>query len=431
MVMLAGILKSSQLSGTRFTVPLTRYMSVKANIDDLIAKTDLKGKRILVRADLNLPLDKKDGRTITDDTRARAVMPTVNRLLEQGAKVILCSHLGRPKGKVNESMCLTSVAERLSELFQQNVELCNDCVGPEVESKVAALEEGKIMLLENLRFHAEEEKNDPDFSQQLASLADIYVNDAFGTAHRAHASTEGVTRFVSGGSVSGYLMDKELRFLAGAVDAPVKPMAAIVGGAKVSTKIPVLSSLMKKCDKILVGGGMIFTFYRAQGLSVGDSMVEEEQIELAGQLMQQASSMGVQLILPSDVVIADRFDADAESRTVSVNDIPAGWMGLDIGPDTINTFKSELSTCETIIWNGPMGVFEFPRFAAGTFQTAQTLAECTDRGAITIIGGGDSVAAVKAAGLDERMSHISTGGGASLELLEGKVLPGVAALDDK
>ncbi|NEO50235.1 MAG: phosphoglycerate kinase [Moorea sp. SIO4A3] len=392
-----------------------------------LSESDLAGKTVLVRADLNVPLD--DNGTITDDTRIRAALPTVQDLLKKGAKVILCSHLGRPKGQVKESLRLTPVANRLSELLGQPVTMCKDCVGDEVAAQVGALANGQVALLENLRFHAGEEKNDPEFTKQLASLADLYVNDAFGTAHRAHASTEGVTHYLSP-SVAGYLIEKELQYLQNAVENPEKPLAAIIGGSKVSSKIGVIDTLLEKVDKLLIGGGMIFTFYKARGMSVGKSLVEDDKLDLAKTLEAKAKERGVELLLPTDVVIADNFAPDANSQTVSIEAIPDGWMGLDIGPDSVKVFQDALADCKTVIWNGPMGVFEFDKFAKGTEAIANSMAELTKTGASTIIGGGDSVAAVEKVGVADQMSHISTGGGASLELLEGKVLPGIAALND-
>jgi phosphoglycerate kinase len=392
-----------------------------------LSADELRGKRVLVRVDFNVPLD--EGGAITDDTRIRAALPTINHLSGQGARVLLAAHFGRPKGQVNESMRLTAVAARLSELLGTPVAKTDSCIGPDAEAKVAALADGGVVLLENVRFFAEEEKNDPAFAEKLAALADIYVNDAFGAAHRAHASTEGVTKFLRP-SVAGFLMEKELQYLQGAIDEPKRPLAAIVGGSKVSSKIGVLEALIDKCDKILVGGGMIFTFYKARGLAVGKSLVEEDKLDLARELEAKATAKGVQFLLPTDVVLADNFAPDANSQIAKVEEIPDGWMGLDIGPDSVKVFQDALADCKTVIWNGPMGVFEFEKFANGTNAIATTLAELSDQGCCTIIGGGDSVAAVEKAGLADRMSHISTGGGASLELLEGKVLPGVAALDE-
>jgi len=392
-----------------------------------LSADELRGKRVLVRVDFNVPLD--EGGAITDDTRIRAALPTINHLSGQGARVLLAAHFGRPKGQVNESMRLTAVAARLSELLGTPVAKTDSCIGPDAEAKVAALADGGVVLLENVRFFAEEEKNDPAFAEKLAGLADVYVNDAFGAAHRAHASTEGVTKFLRP-SVAGFLMEKELQYLQGAIDEPKRPLAAIVGGSKVSSKIGVLEALIDKCDKILVGGGMIFTFYKARGLAVGKSLVEEDKLDLARELEAKAAAKGVQFLLPTDVVLADNFAPDANSQIAKVEEIPDGWMGLDIGPDSVKVFQDALADCKTVIWNGPMGVFEFDKFAAGTNAIAHTLAELSATGTTTIIGGGDSVAAVEKVGVAEQMSHISTGGGASLELLEGKVLPGVAALDE-
>jgi len=408
------------------------YLTVrgyKKTIEQLSKQTKLANTNVLVRVDFNVPLSKADGKTITDDTRIREALPTINFLRNAGAKVLLVSHCGRPKGQVNEKMRMAPMAQRLSELIKAPVATTSDCVGPEVDEAVAKLKAGDVLMLENARFYKDEEKNIPEFAQKLAKNAKVYVNDAFGTAHRAHASTEGVCKYVDH-KVAGYLMEKELKFLKSAVDAPVRPFAAIVGGAKVSTKIPVIESLIEKCDKIFIGGGMIFTFYRAMGLPVGKSMVEEDFIPMAKELMEKAAKKGVKFFLPTDVVLADEFKADANSKTVSVKEIPDGWMGLDIGADSIATFKKELSDCKTVVWNGPMGVFEFEKFSHGTYGVAHTLAEITQNGGTTIIGGGDSVAAVTSAKLESKMSHISTGGGASLEMLEGKELPGVAALDN-
>ncbi|MFO7029944.1 phosphoglycerate kinase [Limnospira fusiformis CCALA 023] len=391
-----------------------------------LSASELSGKKVLVRADFNVPLDNG---SISDDTRIRAALPTIQDLTSKGAKVILTSHFGRPKGQVVESMRLTPVAARLSELLGKTVNKCEDCIGEEVALAVGAMNDGDVLLLENVRFHAAEEKNDPEFAKQLASVADLYVNDAFGTAHRAHASTEGVTQYLSP-CVAGYLIEKELQFLQGAIESPQRPLAAIIGGSKVSSKIGVIETLLDKCDKLLLGGGMIFTFYKARGLSVGNSLVEEDKLELAKSLEAKAKEKGVTMLLPTDVVLADKFAADADSQTVSVEAIPDGWMGLDIGPDSVKVFQEALGDCKTVLWNGPMGVFEFEKFAAGTRAIAQTLAELTSTGTTTIIGGGDSVAAVEQLNLGEKMSHISTGGGASLELLEGKQLPGIVALDD-
>lgn len=391
-----------------------------------LSSSDLAGKRALVRVDFNVPLD--EGGNITDDTRIRAALPTIQDLMQKGAKVILVSHFGRPKG-VDDKLRLTPVAKRLSESLGQEVIKCDDSIGEEVANKVAAMQNGQVLLLENVRFYPEEEKNDAQFAQKLAANADLYVNDAFGTAHRAHASTEGVTHYLSP-NVAGYLIEKELQYLQSAIENPQRPLAAIIGGSKVSSKIGVIETLLDKCDKLLLGGGMIFTFYKARGLNVGKSLVEEDKLELAKSLEAKAKERGVDLLLPTDVVVADKFAADANAQTVSVDNIPSDGMGLDIGPDSIKTFQNALAQCKSVIWNGPMGVFEFDKFAAGTEAIARTLAELTHQGVTTIIGGGDSVAAVEKVGVAEQMSHISTGGGASLELLEGKELPGIAALDD-
>ncbi|NEQ53300.1 MAG: phosphoglycerate kinase [Leptolyngbya sp. SIO3F4] len=400
----------------------------KKSVTDLSA-ADLSGKRVLMRADFNVPLD--DEGKITDDTRIRAALPTIQALTSKGAKVILCSHFGRPKGKVVDSMRLTPVAVRLSELLGQDVIKCDDCIGDEVKAAVDGMSDGQVALLENVRFYNGETDNDPEFAKNLASVAEMYVNDAFGTAHRAHASTAGVTEYLSP-SVSGLLIEKELQYLQSAVDSPQRPFAAIVGGSKVSSKIGVIETLLEKVDKLFIGGGMIFTFYKARGLSVGKSLVEEDKLELAKALEVKAKEKGVELLLPTDVVVADNFAPDANAQTVSVEAIPDGWMGLDIGPDSIKVFQAALADCKGVIWNGPMGVFEFDKFAKGTEAVANTLSEITtSNGCMSIIGGGDSVAAVEKVGVADKMSHISTGGGASLELLEGKTLPGIAALDDK
>ena len=392
-----------------------------------LSASDVAGKRVLVRVDFNVPLD--DNGNITDDTRIRAALPTIQDLIKKGAKVILASHFGRPKGKVVESMRLTPAANRLSELLGQAVIKCDDCIGDRVTQAIAGMSNGQVAMLENVRFHAEEEKNEPEFAKKLAANADLYVNDAFGTAHRAHASTEGVSHYLSP-SVAGYLIDKELQFLQAAIESPQRPLAAIIGGSKVSSKIGVIETLLEKCDKLLIGGGMIFTFYKARGLSVGKSLVEEDKLELAKSLEAKAKEKGVEFLLPTDVVIADNFAPDANAQTVNIENIPDGWMGLDIGPDAVKVFQNSLADCKSVLWNGPMGVFEFDKFAVGTEAIANTLAGLTANGTTTIIGGGDSVAAVEKVGVAAQMSHISTGGGASLELLEGKKLPGIVALDE-
>ncbi|MBD2091319.1 phosphoglycerate kinase [Microcoleus sp. FACHB-1515] len=397
-----------------------------------LSAADLSGKKVLVRADFNVPLD--DQGAITDDTRIRAALPTIQDLTSKGAIVILTSHFGRPKGdtyeaRVSDKYRLTPVAKRLSDLLGQGVTKTDDCIGEAVQSTIASMQPGQVALLENVRFHPGEEANDPEFAKELASIADLYVNDAFGTAHRAHASTEGVTHYLKP-SVAGFLIEKELQYLQNAIENPQRPLAAIVGGSKVSSKIGVIETLLEKVDKLLIGGGMIFTFYKARGLNVGKSLVEEDKLELAKTLEAKAKEKGVDLLLPTDVVVADNFAADANAQTVSIENIPDGWMGLDIGPDSIKVFEDALKQCKSVIWNGPMGVFEFDQFAKGTEAIARTLADLTSQGVVTIIGGGDSVAAVEKVGVAEKMSHISTGGGASLELLEGKELPGIAALDE-
>jgi len=413
--------------GVRNVVPSAFELEAKKSIEDL-TEADLKGKKVLVRCDVNVPLD---GKTITDDTRIRSSVPTIEYLKSKGAIVTVCSHLGRPKSGPEDKFSLGPCAERLGELLGQTVTLAPDCIGDEVKKIVDAAKEGDVIMLENTRFYKEEEKNEPGFVEKLAAPFDLYVNDAFGTAHRAHASTEGVTKFLQP-SVSGFLLAKELEYLDGAVQNGERPMAAIVGGSKVSSKITVLEALLDKCDTIIIGGGMVFTFLKAKGLGVGNSLVEDDFVETAKDVMAKAEKLGKTILLPSDIVIADKFAKDAESKVVPVDQIPDGWMGLDNGPQTTEEQKAALSECKTIIMNGPMGVFEFEKFAAGTFAIVNILADLTkEKGAITIIGGGDSVAATELSGRAGDMSHISTGGGASLELLEGKILPGVAALNDK
>ena len=396
---------------------------VKKSVGDL-ADGDLKGKKVLVRCDLNVPVE--DG-VIGDDTRIRGSIPTIEYLVSKGAKVLLTSHLGRPKDGPEPKFSLAPVAPRLSELLGQDVPLLPDCIGPAVADAISGMADGSVTLLENVRFYKEEEKNVPEFAEKLAANADLYVNDAFGTAHRAHGSTEGVTKFLNP-SVAGFLLQKELDYLQGAVDEPKRPFAAIVGGSKVSSKISVIEAMFSKVDKLVLGGGMVFTFLKARGYSVGSSLVEDDQLELATKLEKIAKEKGVELIVATDVTVADAFAADANVQVVNIDAIPDGWMGLDIGPNSIKDVTDCLADCKTVIWNGPMGVFEMPAFAKGTNAVANCLAEMSD--CITIIGGGDSVAAVEQAGLASKMSHISTGGGASLELLEGKVLPAVTALDE-
>jgi len=395
----------------------------KATVRDI----DVRGKRALVRVDLNAPQDASGA--ITDDTRLRASLPTIQYLLDQGAAVILMSHLGRPKGKVDPTYSLRPIAARLSELLGKPVPLAPDCIGPEVEAMARALQPGEILLLENLRFHPEEETNDPGFAKQLAGLGEVYVNDAFGTAHRAHASTEGVAHDLP--AVAGFLMEKELTFLGGALERPKRPFVAISGGAKVSDKIAVLHHLIDIADKVLIGGGMANTFFKARGLFMGDSLVEEDKLEDARRLMAMAEAAGKPFILPVDVAVGEKFAADAEGTLTTPDAVPEGWRILDVGPQTILAFGEALVGAKTVIWNGTLGVAEFPAFALGTRGLIRLLVELTSLGVTTIVGGGDSAAAVEALGVADQLSHVSTGGGASLEFLEGRELPGVAALRDR
>ncbi len=387
-----------------------------------IKDIDVRDKRVLVRVDYNVPLDRNSG-AVTDDTRLTATIPTIRYLQEQGAKVILCSHLGRPDGKVVDSLRLTPVAARLSELLTHPVNYLSDCIGEEVEKAIKEMGEGDIVLLENLRFHPEEEANDPEFARELASFADVFVNDAFGTAHRAHASTAGVAAYLP--SVAGFLMEKEVSAMGTALERPNRPFAAVIGGAKISSKIAVLDNLMSKVDVLVIGGGMANTFLKAQGYDIGSSLVEEDQVEYAKELLHKAWEKGVKRLLPVDVVIADKIDKDANVRTVSVSDIPDGWSIVDIGPETVDQYGSQLRSCLTIIWNGPMGIFEIPPFANGSKELAEVISEVSG---VTIVGGGETVALVTEMGLEDKFTHVSTGGGASLEFLEGKELPGVAVL---
>ncbi len=396
----------------------------KLSIRDL----DLAGKRVFVRVDFNVPLE--NGR-VTDDTRIRETLPTLKLARERGARLVLASHLGRPKGKPDPKYTLRPVAATLAQLAGTNVEFAADCVGADAEAKSRALANGGILLLENVRYHAEEEANDESFSRQLAALCDaLFVCDAFGSAHRAHASVVGITRFVRQ-AAAGLLMERELAYLGKALTNPERPFVAVLGGAKVSDKIEVVDNLMKIADAMLIGGGMAYTFLKAQGLAVGKSLVEADKLDLARRVLETARLRNFRLLLLTDHVMGAEFRADTEKRTAKVGDMPEGWMGLDIGPETIKTFSAELARAKTIVWNGPMGVFEMPAFATGTLQIAHAVAAATERGATSVVGGGDSVAAVHQAGLADKISHISTGGGASLEFLAGRKLPGVEALTNK
>ncbi len=386
---------------------------------------ELKGKKVLVRCDFNVPLD--ENRNITDNTRIVAALPTIKYLLENNCSIILCSHLGRPKGEFKPEFSLAPVAKELSRLLDKDVIMAKDVIGEDAKTKAANLKEGEILLLENVRFHREETDNDPEFSKELASMAEVYVNDAFGAAHRAHSSTVGVASYLP--AVSGFLIEKELKFLGEALDNPVRPFMAILGGAKVSDKIGVIDSLLEKVDTLMIGGGMAYTFFKAQGYNVGNSMCEEDKLDLARELMQKAKDKGVKLMLPVDTRVGKEFKPDTESKTVAWTEIPDDWEGFDIGEKTIEMFSEELKSAKTVVWNGPLGLFEFDQFAKGTNAIAKVLSELTD--ATTIIGGGDSAAAVRKAGLQDKMTHISTGGGASLEFLEGKKLPGIECLQDK
>ena len=391
----------------------------KKTVEDI----DVKGKKVLVRCDFNVKME--DG-VITSDKRIVASLPTINYLLDHGAKLILCSHLGRPKGEFKPEFSLAPVAKRLSELLGKEVKMAKDVVGESAQALAADLKEGEVLLLENVRFHAEETKNDPEFAKKLASLADIYVNDAFGSAHRAHASTTGVADYLP--AVCGFLIQKELQYIGGALENPKRPLVAILGGAKVSDKIGVITNLMEKVDTLIVGGGMAYTFFAALGHSVGTSLLEADKIDLAKEMMDKAAAKGVKFLIPIDNVIGKEYKADTEYATVDSDDIPDGWMGLDIGPKSTELFANAVKDAGTVIWNGPMGVSEWEHFANGTIGVATAIAESN---AISIIGGGDSAAAIQKLGFADKMSHISTGGGASLEFLEGKELPGVAALNDK
>jgi len=392
-----------------------------------IDQVNLKDKIVLVRVDFNVPLDEH--LNITNDMRIKASLPTINKIVSEGGKAILMSHLGRPKGERNLKFSLKPVAVRLQELLNTEVKFVDDCVGSDVDAAVDLMKPGDVLLLENVRFHAGETMNDKAFSKLLAKWGDVYIDDAFGSAHRAHASTEGVTKFIDI-SAAGYLMKKELEYLGTALSSPERPYCAVLGGAKISGKIDVIKNLINKVDTLIIGGGMAFTFFKAQGKEIGKSLLEEEKLNMAKDLLHQLVNSKTKFLLPIDVVVAEEFKNDSPSEIVSVNNIPVNKMGLDIGPETIKLFTDELLKSKTVVWNGPMGVFEMDNFSRGTFSVAQTLAEITGKGAVTVVGGGDSAAAISLAGLENRVSHVSTGGGASLEFLEGKVLPGVEALND-
>lgn len=399
----------------------------KLTIEDLSKAGELKAKRVLVRVDFNVPMSKETEGEITDDKRIVESLPTIKKIISEDGRAILMSHMGRPKGEKNLKYSLRPVAEHLSMLLDKPVLFADDCIGESTEAIVNDLQDGDVLLLENLRFYNEEEKNNEEFAKKLSSYGDVYINDAFGTAHRAHASTEGVTKFIKR-CAAGYLMEKELDYLSKAVSNPVHPYTAILGGSKISGKIDVIKNMLGKADKILIGGGMIFTFYKAMGYEIGKSLLEEDKVDLAKELIKEA---GEKLVLPADIVTSDKFENDAAYSVVAANAIPADKIGMDIGPETIDKFKAIILASKTIVWNGPMGVFEMDNFAKGTFDVAKALAEATKSGAISVIGGGDSAAAIAKAGLEHEVSHVSTGGGASLEFLEGKTLPGVEALSNK
>jgi phosphoglycerate kinase len=399
-------------------------MFAKLSVRDL----DCAGKTVFVRVDYNVPLN--DRQEVTDDTRIRASLPTLELLIDKGARLVLASHLGRPKGKVQFEFSLSPVADRLSELVDVPVRFVRDCVGEEVRKRAAQLKAGEILMLENLRFHAEETDNDPGFAAELASLAELYVNDAFGTAHRAHASTEGMTKHFEL-RAAGLLMEKELNFLGHMLAEPERPAAALLGGAKISGKIPVITSLLERLDTLMIGGGMAFTFFKTLGLGIGASIVDDSLLETARAITRQAKESKREILLPVDIVVAREKTGDAETQVVLPTDIPEGWMGLDIGPKTVELYSQVIQASKSVFWNGPMGLFEVPAFAKGTQALARVLAEATSQGTTTVVGGGDSVAAINQLGLGGKFTHVSTGGGASLELMEGKTLPGVAALSDR
>jgi len=394
----------------------------RLSIDDI----NLSGKRVLVRVDFNVPLDENCN--ITDDTRIRASLPTIRKIISEGGRSVLMSHLGRPKGKVNPKMSLKPCAVRLSEILGQEVKMAPDCIGEEIEKMVAQLKNGECILLENLRFHEEETDNDKNFSKKLSLLGDVYINDAFGTAHRAHASTAGVCEFIEK-RAAGYLMEKELKFLAGVLESPERPFVAIMGGAKISGKIDLIMSFLDKVDSLLIGGGMAMTFFKAKEIETGDSLCEDDKLNLAGDILKKAEEKNKDFVLPVDGVIANAFKDDADKKEVDVRNIPQKWMMLDIGKNTIKLFSEKIAQAKTILWNGPMGVFEMDSFSLGTQMIAEEIAKATEKGAVSVVGGGDSVAALKKFNLTDKMLHVSTGGGASLELLEGKILPGIKALE--
>jgi len=389
-----------------------------------VDKQDAKGKRVFVRVDFNVPIEKG---IITDDMRIRGALPTIKLLVERQAKVILASHLGRPKGGPSPEFSLAPAAKRLSELLGKPVTMAPDCIGPEVEKLVSGMKNGDVLMLENVRFHKGEEKNDPEFARALASLADMYVDDAFGTAHRAHASTEGITHFLKGPFAAGFLIQKELKYLGDALDKPERPFLAILGGKKVADKIGVIRNLLKKVDSLIIGGGMAYTFYKAQGLEIGTSLFDQEAFETAKEILKEFGGKPEKILLPVDCLVADKFDVSANTKVVAGNAIPAGWQGVDIGPESIEIFINKIKRAKTIVWNGPMGVFEIDKFAEGTRKIAEAMAQSE---AVTVIGGGDSAAALEKFGLAGKMTHVSTGGGASLEFLEGITLPGIAVLTD-
>ncbi|MCX6161536.1 MAG: phosphoglycerate kinase [Ignavibacteriae bacterium] len=402
----------------------------KLNLETLIAENKIEGRKVLVRVDFNIPLNEY--RVITDPKRITESLPTIKAITKAGGKCILMSHLGRPKGERNPKYSLDVVAEYLAKYIDKRVLFSDDCISADNESVIENMNNGDILLLENLRFYKEEEKNDMEFAKKLASLGDIYVNDAFGTAHRAHASTEGVTHFIDL-CAAGYLMEKELKYLSAAVDNPKRPLCAILGGSKISGKIDVLENLLNIADKILIGGGMMFTFYKAMGLNIGKSILEEDKVQLAKEVYEKAKSMNKEFLLPVDMVIADKFENNADTKIIGFDKMTPElneWMGMDIGPETIKLYLDAIGASKTIVWNGPMGVFEMDNFSKGTFEIAKGLASATGKGAITVIGGGDSASAIAKAGLEKSVTHVSTGGGASLEFLEGKKLPGVEALTE-